>query len=114
MKPEKEWPCLEVDALPESDPEVKSERVIFTLTLPEKMCELLLKYSAWIVLQRKVAWLLKFKKYLLFCKDKHTSIDKYLTVADLDKATVAIVKLVRREVYAEEMYDLETKGNVKC
>ena len=36
-----------------------------------------------------------------------------MTVADLDKATVAIVKLVQREVYAEEMYDLETKGNVK-
>ena len=63
MKPEKEWLCLEVDALPESDPEVKSERAIFTLTLPEKMCELLLKYSAWIVLQQKVTWLLKFKKF---------------------------------------------------
>ena len=34
-------------------------------------------------------------------------------MGDLDKATVAIVKLVKREVYAEKMYDLGTKGNVK-
>ena len=34
-------------------------------------------------------------------------------MADLEKATVTIVKLVQREVYAEEIKDLETRGNVK-
>lgn len=34
-------------------------------------------------------------------------------MADLEKATVTTVKLVQREVYAEEIKDLETRGNVK-
>ena len=34
-------------------------------------------------------------------------------MADLEKATFTIVKLVQREVYAEEIQDLETRGHVK-
>ena len=66
MKPEEDWPCFEVEALPEDDQELKGERAIFTLTLPEKLHELFVKYSSWTVLQRKVAWLLKFKAYLQY------------------------------------------------
>ena len=66
MKPEEDWPCFEIEALPEDDQELKGERAIFTLTLPEKLHELLVKYSSWTVLQRKVAWLLKFKVYLQY------------------------------------------------
>ena len=66
IKPEEEWPCFEIEALPEDDQELKGERAIFTLTLPEKLHELLVKYSSWTVLQRKVAWLLKFKVYIQY------------------------------------------------
>ena len=66
MKPEEDWPCFEIEALPEDDQELKGERAIFTLTLPEKLHKLLVKYSSWTVLQRKVAWLLKFKVYLQY------------------------------------------------
>ena len=72
-----------------------------------------MKYSSWTVLQRKVAWLLKFKAYLQYRKDKKADIEKHLTTADLEKATLTIVKLVQREVYAEEIQDLETRGHVK-
>ena len=72
-----------------------------------------MKYSSWTVLQRKVAWLLKFKAYLQYRKDKKADIEKDLTTADLEKATLTIVKLVQREVYAEEIQDLETRGHVK-
>ena len=46
-------------------------------------------------------------------KDKKADIDKHLTTADLEKATLTIVKLVQREVYAEEIQDLEARGHVK-
>ena len=98
MKPEEDWPCFEIEALPEDDQELKGERAIFTLTLPEKLHELLVKYSSWTVLQRKVASLLKFKAYLQYRKDKKADIEKHLTTADLEKATLTIVKLVQREV----------------
>ena len=98
MKPEEDWPCFEIEALPEDDLELKGERAIFTLTLPEKLHELLVKYSSWTVLQRKVTSLLKFKAYLQYRKDKKADIEKHLTTADLEKATLTIVKLVQREV----------------
>ena len=74
LKPEEDWPCFEIEALPKDDQELKGERPIFTLTLPEKLHELLVKYSSWTGLQRKVAWLLKFKAYLQYGKDKKADI----------------------------------------
>ena len=94
MKPEEDWPCFEIEAPPEDDQYIEDERMIFTLPLPEKLHELLVKYSSWTVLQRKIAWLLKFKAYLQYRKDKKADIEKTLTSADLEKATLTIVKLV--------------------
>ena len=37
---------------------------MFNLTLLDKLNKMLLKYSSWLILQRKIAWLLKFKAYL--------------------------------------------------
>ncbi|XP_067024018.1 uncharacterized protein [Acropora muricata] len=112
-KPEEDWPCFGIEALPEDDQEIKDERAIFKLTLPEKLHELLVKYSSWTVLQRKIAWLLKFEAYLQYRKDKKADIEKNLTTADLEKATLTIIKFVQREVYAEGIQDLKTKGQVK-
>ena len=103
MNQEEDWPCFEIEALPEDDQKLKGGRAIFTLTLPEKLHELLLKYFSWTGLQRKVAWLLKFKGHLQYSKDKKAVIEKHLTTADLKKATLTIGKLVQGEVYAEEI-----------
>jgi len=109
-KPEEDWSQAEVGQLPEDDSEVKTEKVIFTLTAHE----LLVRYSSWAVLQRKVAWLLKFKAYLKCRRGSNVnSSAKYLTTEDLEKATIAIVKLVQSGVYREESGDLEKRGNVK-
>ena len=51
MKPEEDWPCFEIEALLKDDQELKGERAIFTLTLTDKLHELLVKYSSWTVLQ---------------------------------------------------------------
>ena len=114
-KPEEDWPHIEIAALREEDPGVKNE-AIFTLTVPDKLHELLKKYSSRNVLQRKIAWLLKFKVYLQHLKQKGTvsaTSHKYLMTANLEKANIAIVKLVQREVYAVEIKNLENHGNVK-
>ena len=100
MKTEEDWPRFEIEVLPEDDQELKGEIAIFTLTLPEKLHELLVKYSSWTVLQRNVAWLLKFKACIQYRKHKKADIEKNLTTGDLEKETVTIVKLVQREAYA--------------
>ena len=110
LKPEEEWPQAEVGELSEGNLEVKNERPIFTLPTLDKLHELLVRYSSWTVLQRKIAWLLKFKAYLVH---RNGSNSKYLTTEYLEKATVAIVKLMQREMYSEEIGDLEKRGNVK-
>ena len=108
-----------VSEIRDGDAEVKNERPIFTLMpdKPGKLHEILLRYSSWKVRQRTVVWLLKFKEYLRCRKNKDTvGINrlKFLTTTDLEKAKIAIVKLVQRQMYAEEIHDLEHKGNVRC
>ena len=44
---------------------------------------------------------------------RNGSNSKYLTTEDLEKATVAIVTLMQREKYPEDIGDLEKRGNVK-
>ena len=113
-EPEEEWPQADFGELPEDDLEVKNEKAIFTVTASGKLHELLVRYSSWTVLQKKVAWLLKFKAYLQHCRDNNMDNSvKYLTTEDLDKATSAIVKLVQNEIYQEEIEELRKRGNVK-
>ncbi|KAK3754553.1 hypothetical protein QZH41_005587 [Actinostola sp. cb2023] len=116
LENEPEWPSLEIEALPESDPEVKNDKPIFAMALPDNLHELLLKYSSWSVLQRKIAWLLKFKEYLQSQKNKGSTdigVAKYLSPADIERATLSIVKLVQRETYAEEIETLKVKDSAK-
>jgi len=94
-EPEDEWPQADFGKLPEDDLEVKNKKAIFTLTALGKLHELLVRYSFWTVLQKKVAWLLKFKAYLQHRRDNNVDHSvKYLTTEDLERATSAIVKLV--------------------
>ena len=113
-EPEEEWPQADFGELPEDDLEVKNEKAIFTVTASGKLHELLVRYSSWAVLQKRVAWLLKFKAYLQHRRDNNMDDSvKYLTTEDLEKATSSIVKLVQNEVYQEEIGDLRKRGNVK-
>ena len=113
-EPESEWPQTEIGELTEDEMEIKNEKPIFTSTTSGKLHELLVKYSSWTVLQRKVAWLLKFKAYLQCRKGgAANSIAKYLTTEELERATTTIVKLVQSEAYEEEIGDLKKRGNVK-
>ena len=111
IKPKEEWPQAEVGEL-EDDSEDKKEKPKFTLSTSDKLHELLVRYSSWKSRQRRVAGLLKFKKFLMHhecCENR----GKYLTRNDLEEATVAIVTLLQRETYSGEKKDLEKRGNVK-
>ena len=80
-------------------------------TGPEKLREILTRYSSWTVLLRRIAWLLKFKEYLR-CnrRDDEFELTKHLTAEDLKLSTFAIVKLAQREVFSKEIEDLEKRG----
>ncbi|XP_044165822.1 uncharacterized protein LOC122949828 [Acropora millepora] len=98
----------------DSDPEIKNEKPIFVTTGPEKLREILTRYSSWTVLLRRIAWLLKFKECLRCRKrDDKFELTKHLTAEDLKLSAVAIVNLAQREVFSEEIKDLEKRGNVK-
>ena len=107
-EPEEKWPQTDFGELPDDDLEVKHEKAIFNLTASGKLHELLVRYSSWTVLQKRVAWLLKFKAYLQHGRDNNVDDSvKYLTTEDLERATSAIVKLMQNEVYQEEIEDLK-------
>lgn len=66
--------------------EVKNEKVIITLTGLYRLHELLVRYSSRTMLQRKVAWLLKFKAYLQHRRDNNVDDSvKYLTTEDMKR-----------------------------
>ena len=114
-KPPEEWPEAEIGELPKYDPEVKNEKPIFLVKISQTLQTLLQRYSSWTLLKRRVAWLLKFVSCLQCRKAKSLyQGSKYLTAADLEKATIAIVKLIQREVYPNEVKDLEDGRAVKC
>ena len=115
LNPKEEWPNVDIDTLSDSDPEIKNEKPIFVSTGPEKLREVLTRYSSWTVLLRRIAWLLKFKDYLRCRKrDDEFELTKHLTAEDLKLSTVAIVKLAQREVFSEEIKNLEKRQSVKC
>ena len=114
LNPKEEWPNVDIDTLSDSDPEIKNEKPILVTTGPEKLREILTRYSLWTVLLRRIAWLLMFKEYLRCRKrDDEFELTKHLTAEDLKLSTVAIVKLAQREVFSEEIKDLEKRGSVK-
>ena len=114
-KPEDEWPNFKVSLDLEDESEVKVEKPVFLLTAPDKLNELLLRYSSWLMLQRKIAWLLKFKTYLLERTkgSVSSSLDVGLSPPDLENATIAIVKLAQREVFRDEIKALENQKMIK-
>ncbi|XP_067045500.1 uncharacterized protein [Acropora muricata] len=54
LNPKEEWPNDDIDTLSDSDPEIKNEKPIFVTTGPEKLREILTRYSSWTVLLRRL------------------------------------------------------------
>jgi hypothetical protein len=119
-RPKSEWPMTTlIEEIDESDPEVKTEKIIAASTDPatDGLLQLILRSSSWIALQRHVALLMKFIEYLQWkrkAKVEKVEFQKKLTPADLEGASRAVVKLVQNEVYAKEIAEIKKNGRVNA
>ena len=80
---------------------------------------LLCRYSSWESLRKAIAWLVRFKEYLvgLFNKDPDSIPKGSLTVSEVIKAESVIVKAVQRDAFPVELAlvgQKEPRGQKKC
>jgi hypothetical protein len=77
---------------------------------------LLIRYSDWYKLQRAVAWLLRFKRYLIEkYKQRKEAVScsaKHLTVREIREATNAIIVSVQRSEYSKYLSCVLKLGTV--
>ncbi|XP_006823345.1 uncharacterized protein LOC102801063 [Saccoglossus kowalevskii] len=116
------WPLQPDDLLEISanDKELKSKKsqicAMHTNTKAENdVVNLLLhRFSSWYKLQISVAWLLRYKSYLMFNsgKHKHTTIRGPITVAELSPAVNEIVKLVQKQTFPKKMANLKKQPDI--
>ena len=101
-------------SLPESDPEVKAVKgkVCHLATAAmdvhplQQMSEY---YSSWYRLRRAVAWLLRLKSKIVY----HSPIPGHkLTVNEIDRAEICIIRFVQQKSYSKEIKDLSRGDNV--
>ena len=64
----------------------------------------------WYRLRRRVAWLIRF---IHFLRDRKTVRTGHLVLEYYDAAATAIVRIIQRSSYSQEIKDLKTRGEVK-
>lgn len=82
------------------------------LTVPGRRSsveELTRRYSNWIVLLRRVAWLVKFTEWI---KSRHVK-EKRISTEDLENAKLKVARIVQREAFSEEIQSLKKKKPVQ-
>ena len=120
-KSEDEWPtqpCV-LQKLPEDDAELKRKSNVFHVVSQEDVLNRLIsKYSSLISLQKAVAWLTRFKRYLYLkgenCEnlnDPKFELTVSLTAKELNDALLDIVRFVQHDVFAEEIEILHNHDN---
>ena len=103
------WPKqpTQLPRIPDKSQEVK--KVIghaYATVQEDGLMSLLHRFSSWYALQKAFAWLLRFKKYLLYksgkCSLEHLN-RSHLKVDEISSATNEIVKLVQKQSFPEEI-----------
>jgi hypothetical protein len=127
--PETCWPSCDVVEVPEEMLEIKGERrkdvnvnavsTQLKSETPKKpdavnqsinhIQQMINDCSLWNVLRRRIAWLVRFTKFI---RNRKTVPTGGLTPNDYQEATSAIIRIVQRSSYANEKTDLKTKGTV--
>lgn len=121
-KEDKFWPekPSQLPELPEDDSECRKRSGQVNVIVHGKELEpLLTRYSSWDGLRKAIAWLVRFKKYLVGRASKAVdSIAKGpLTVAEVVAAESDIVKAVQRNAFPEELAVAGQRGSgnqIKC
>nr|CAB3263155.1 uncharacterized protein LOC104265735 [Phallusia mammillata] len=104
-KSEDQWPTspLIPDVLPEEFV-LKERKVVAVHLVSTKLdCinQLINRYSSWKRMKKAVAWLLRFVKFIR-TKNKLQVTDP-ISVAELQKAELAVIKYVQQQEFAEEI-----------
>ncbi|XP_072172027.1 uncharacterized protein [Diadema setosum] len=112
-KEEKFWPSPpEVLEVPRSDPEVKKEIHVFATSVRGNMQDLFSRYSSWNKLKRAMAWLLRYKKWLL-AKAKgegNGEMKSSLSAGELIEEEKDIIKIMQRGVFGDHLDGKELKS----
>ena len=107
-KDEKHWPDQpsQLPELPQDDSECRKCPGRTNVIVSSKMLEpLLSRYSSWDSLRKAIAWLVRFKKYLvgLLNKDADSIPKGPLTVREVIAAESVIIKAVQHDAFPAEL-----------
>ena len=107
------WPkMIEVPCLKDEDPEVRKENQVYVTAVSCDVVEkLILYYSSWWKLKVAIAWLLRYKQYLMNkflqlrggCPTTHDSAEgrNYLKLDELREAEHEIMRYVQRKEFPD-------------
>ncbi|XP_071578330.1 uncharacterized protein [Temnothorax nylanderi] len=101
------YPCRKAETVVD-DQALETRRIFVAVNTNEKV-ELLYKFSSYNKLQRVMAFCLRFIHNLKSPTVKDTG---KLTTAELQKATIKIIKLIQREEFLPEMENLSRQQSV--
>ncbi|XP_038046028.1 uncharacterized protein LOC119720436 [Patiria miniata] len=108
---EKSWPVTpQAPNLLETDREVKKvavSRATGGAVTADPVARLISKYSSWNRLKKAVAWVLRYKKWLIEHRSRSIWSGNRLTAAEMDDAELAVTRCVQRTNYVQEIRDLE-------
>ena len=101
----------------EGDPEVKRDVTVTTTEVKrDTVKDLIDKYSSWSKLKHGLAWLLRYRKYLLAKArgQEPACTDKRLSVQELKDTETSVIRYVQSQEYGDKMRSLQgTTGNIK-
>ena len=104
-QPEEQWPQqpeFNCQSLEESAEIKRTQPLYMTNTTPtDALSQLLQRYSTWNRLKKGVGWLMKFVQYIM-----KQSVEKELTVSDLQTAETVIIKFVQQRSIATNLHNL--------
>lgn len=98
---ETDWPSERFD-IPSDLGDLDETKVLTVVTLPAWHKELFRRFSCWIKLLKSVAWLIRYKNYLMVMKGGRTAGGIHLSnlrPKELREAKLSIVRLVQEECF---------------
>ncbi len=110
-KEKRHWPkMIEVPEMKDDDPELRKEVQVYVTTNDQHPVDKLIEYhSSWWKLKKSVAWLLKYKGWLLKRPDQSS---KHLTVRELQYAEREILRYVQMSSFPGALKILTDKSPV--
>jgi len=93
--------------LSDDDPEIKKVKAVATNTLLREplLLEILSYFSVWSRLLKAIAWLMRFKRFIVWKYGRKDGVSSppttYLTVRETDEAVSSVAKLVQGQTFME-------------